>query len=201
MKRLIVPASIILLLFASSAYAHKLNLFVWKELNTITVETSLSGGRTLAKGAVQVVNTSTQEIMITGETGPDGRFSFTLPDNTPPRTALDIIVSSGDGHQATWQLKLDEYDRGGQSDRGAPPAAKTVAGKHHDERVGACLDTAEFERLIDLHLEKKLEPLRSSLFQLTAPSPSLGEIVGGIGYLIGAAGIIGWFKSRKHNTK
>ena len=201
MKLLLATASIILFLCASSALAHKLNLFVWKELNTITVETSLSGGRTLAKGAVQVVNTTTQETVLAGETGPDGRFSFTLPDTLPSHAALDIIVSSGDGHQATWQLKPDEHTRSEQSGRGTLPAPKTVAGKPHDERVGACLDSAEFERLIDLHLEKKLEPLRSSLFQLTAPSPSLGEIVGGIGYLIGIAGIIGWFKSRKHSTQ
>ena len=196
MKLLLAAASIILLLFASSALAHKLNLFVWSEQNTVSVETSLSGGRTLAKGTVQVVNTTTRETVLTGETGPDGRFSFTLPENIPPHAALDIIVSSGDGHQATWQLKPDERTRGEQSGEGA-----AVAGKLHEERAGGCLDTAEFERLIDLHLEKKLEPLRSSLFQLTTPSPSLGEIVGGIGYLVGAAGIIGWFKSRKHNTQ
>jgi hypothetical protein len=60
-----------------------------------------------------------------------------------------------------------------------------------------CLSKAEFEQLLDEHLEQKLAPIRKNIGSLVNHSPSIKDIGAGIGYLIGFAGVIAWFQSRK----
>ena len=185
--------------FPSSA--HKLNLFVWTENNTITVESSLSGGRTLMHGMVTVVDTDSGKTIVSGETDTNGVFSFTLAEEvvkqSPP---LDIIVSAGDGHQAHWLLQAEEY--GGTAETAPPrpqPENQPSSNQQADHGEYSCLTKAEFELLLDNALERKLAPVRKNMSRLVDPSPSIRDIGAGIGYLLGCAGIIAWFKSRRHN--
>jgi nickel transport protein len=184
--------------FPSSA--HKLNLFVWTENNTITVESSLSGGRTLVHGMVTVVDTSSGKTIVSGETDADGVFSFSLAEEIVKQSLpLDIIVSAGDGHQAHWLLKGEDY--GGTADSAVPlpPPENQLFTQQADPGACSCLDEAEFERLLDKQLERKLAPIRKNIGRLVDPSPSIRDIGAGIGYLLGCAGMIAWFRSRKQN--
>ena len=159
----------ILFIFLFSAFfwplpsaAHKLNLFVWTENKTITVESSLSGGRTLVHATVTVVDANTGKKILSGETDTDGIFSFSLPEEIANQSLpLDIIVNGGDGHQAHWLLKADEY--GGRAETIPPPLQKDNSrpARPPDKGECSCLDKAEFEELLDSHLERKLAPIRN----------------------------------------
>lgn len=196
----IVLSIFVMLTCPSLSAAHKLNLFVWAEQGSITVESSLSGGRKLVQGTVQVINTRTGEVVVTGESDHQGIFSFTVPQTllaeSPP---LDIIVSGGDGHQAHWTIKAADYGGAAGDDSASTVAGETVElSKPLAAAVDNCLSRAEFESLLDQHLEIKLAPIRKNIGSLVTAPPTFAEIAGGVGYLIGFAGILAWLQSRKN---
>ena len=182
------------------ASAHKLNLFVWRENNTITVESSLSGGRTLVHGRVTVVETGSGKTVVSGETDANGVFSFTLTEEIVKRALpLDIIVSAGDGHQAHWLLNGDEYGGAAGTAAPRPPPVNRPSTQQDDQGEHSGLNKAELELLLDNALERKLAPIRKNIGRLVDPSPSIRDVGAGIGYLLGCAGMIAWFRSRKQN--
>lgn len=201
LKNVVLLSVLSTVFLPSFLFAHKINLFVWAENGIITVESSLTGGRTLVHGVVTVLNTKTEEIIITGNNDKNGIFSFPVPaeimKQSPP---LDIIVSGGDGHQAHWLIEGEEY--GGSP----PPFPKRPepGKKQQNPKVGSnsrnCLTDDEFEQLLDQHLEQKLAPIRKNISSLVNHSPSVKDVGAGIGYLVGGAGIIAWFRSRKQKT-
>ena len=152
-------------------------------------------------GTVTVVNSQTEETIITGKNDNTGTFSFTVPEEilqqSPP---LDVIVSGGDGHQAHWIIKADEYGGSAKTVSLLPDQDKHSVGQQTENKVPYCLSKSEFEQLLDEHLEQKLAPIRKNIGSLVNHSPSIKDIGAGIGYLIGFAGIIAWLKSRKEKN-
>lgn len=198
--RIFIVSSIFLILTCPShSAAHKLNLFVWAEQGSITVESSLSGGRKLVHGTVKVINTHTGEVVVTGESDVQGIFSFTVPKTllaeSPP---LDVIVSGGDGHQAHWTIKAADYGGTGGDDSASTMREEPVEiSTPLAAAIDNCLSRAEFESLLDQHLETKLAPIRNNIGSLVNAPPTFTDIAGGVGYLMGFAGILAWLQSRK----
>lgn len=186
----------------SVSFAHKINLFVWSENRTITVESSLSGGRTLVHGTVNVVNSQTGETILTGKNDSNGTFSFTVPEEILEQApALDIMVSGGDGHQAHWIIQAADY--GGYSAEPAslmPVPDRPLSSQQTSNEVSSCLTKAEFEHLLEMQLEKKLAPIRKNIGSLVNHSPTIKDIGAGIGYLVGFAGLIAWLQTRRQKN-
>jgi len=196
MKASIILPFIVTLFWSFSSAAHKLSVFVWTEGSRVTVESSLSGGRTLVHGTVEVIDTQTKETIVTGKSDTSGAFSFTLPEKVMRASApLDIIVSGGDGHKAHWVLQPEDY--GSVSRQNSSPTEPARGRLPQDNDGEECLSKAEFERVLNENLEQKLAPLRKNIASLVNHSPTLSDIGGGIGYLIGCAGFAAWFRSRK----
>ena len=63
--------------------------------------------------------------------------------------------------------------------------------------ASAPLSPETVRQIVDTALEQKLAPLRRDLAQLRAQGPRLTEIVGGIGWLVGLAGLGLYFKGRR----
>jgi nickel transport protein len=55
----------------------------------------------------------------------------------------------------------------------------------------------QLTRIIESTLERKLAPIKRSLAKQQEQQPSLQDILGGIGYIFGLAGIAAYFKSKK----
>ena len=183
------------------SFGHKINLFVWAENGIITAESSLSGGRTLVHGTVKVVNSVTEEIILTGKNDQNGTFSFTVPEEilkqSPP---LDIIVSGGDGHQTHWIIQAADYGGSAETTSLLPEPVRQLSKPQTDNQVPSCLSKVEFEQLLEIQLEKKLAPIRKNIGSLVNHSPTIKDIGAGIGYLVGCAGIIAWFRSRRQKN-
>lgn len=64
-----------------------------------------------------------------------------------------------------------------------------------------CLDAAglrpELEAVVEAAIEKKIAPIRKMLLDDKEKGPGMPEIFGGIGWLVGLAGLAAWAKSRK----
>lgn len=150
---------------------------------------------------VTVVDTKSGKTIVSGETDADGVFSFSLEEDILTQSLpLDIIVSAGDGHQAHWLLEGDEYGTSAETAAPQPLPEKQLSIHQTDQSDCSCLTKAEFERLLDTLLERKLAPVRKNIGRLVDPSPSIRDIGAGIGYLLGCAGLIAWFRSRRQNN-
>jgi nickel transport protein len=197
-RRLLIPAAAVILLFCiSPARAHKVTVFAWVEGDQVFCESKMSGGKRVAAGEITVYD-ATRNVLLKGKTSDQGAFSFKLPQPPP----LTIELNAGMGHQATWTIKPDDVDdavfpTAGKGEKGVT-APLTVSKPLYDDPPGE-LNTAELETVIEKVLDKKLKPLMRLLADTQQKDPSLTDIIGGIGYIMGIVGIIAYFKSRQNN--
>jgi len=62
------------------------------------------------------------------------------------------------------------------------------------------LSASEIEAVVEKALDKKMKPLIEMLAESQQKSPDIGDIIGGIGYIIGLVGIAAYFHNRKKNS-
>lgn len=203
MKQLaVLPLLLTLLLtVTATAYAHKVRIFAWEEGGDIVTESKFSGGRAARKVAVSVVDSATGKELLTGTTDSEGLFRFAVPQNTGAE--LEIIVDGGDGHRGSWKHLL-EAGAGDVSPSPSTPtpdessvAMPSVPGSASQQTI----DEEQLTTLIEEALERKLGPIRRSLAENSEKGPSLQDIIGGIGYIFGLAGIATYMRFRKKNEE
>ena len=194
------------LLVAETAMAHRVTVFAWVEGDTVFVESKFSGGKKVKDGTIIVTDSNGAEL-IAGKTNDLGEYSFKIPR----QTELRITLKAGMGHQAEWTIPIDEL-------RAATPAAKlpdrenaVIEEQSPPEAippdqpsmeqalppVGPSL--AEFEEMVEKTLDKKLKPVLKMLAESQEKGPTIGDILGGIGYIIGLMGIAAYIRYRKRN--
>lgn len=181
-------------LFPAWSQAHKIRVFAWVAGDTVTVESGFSGGRPLVQGTVDVQDAATAASLLQGKTDEQGIFTFSLAEAGQQRNIpLRIIVSGGEGHRNEWLLQPGVAQQG--TARESQESAETAPAP---EQSGSAENSCEELRVIlDQLLEEKLAPIHRSLAQAEDQQPGFTDILGGIGYLIGLAGIIAWMKSRR----
>ena len=186
--------TILLSTVPATVEAHNVSLFAWVEEDKVFTQSKFSGGR-LAKNARIEVYNAAGEKLLEGRTDDQGQFTF-----TPPRPeALRIVLVAGSGHRGEWRVAAEEF---GLAPASQPPAGGLSAGSVPS------MDTAppsqesptptdvELQALIESALEKKLAPIRRQLAQL-AQRPSLHDIIGGLGYIMGLVGLGAYMQSRR----
>ncbi len=186
--------TILLSTVPAPAKAHNVSLFAWVEEGKVFTQSKFSGGR-LAKNARIEVYNAAGEKLLEGRTDEQGQFAFTppLPED------LRIVLLAGSGHRGEWRVAAEEF--------GAAPTEAPIAGRPSAElpprpaiatppQATAALPGAELQALIEGSLEKKLAPIRRQLAQL-AQRPSLQDIIGGLGYIMGLVGLGAYMHSRR----
>lgn len=197
-------AALVLLSLPPAAWAHRLNVFAFVDGNEIQVESSFSRGNPARQGKVEVSDAATNAALVTGVTGEDGVFRFPMPDGVRNRGHdLIVRVNAGEGHQGEWRIPAAELGR---------PSVDAVAVVRQLQGEAAVLPPApqsgqsgqavsltsqELEQIVNAALEQKLAPIRQMLADQYSAGPSLRDIIGGIGWLIGLAGMAAYFKSRR----
>ena len=172
-----------LLLLPLQTEAHKIHVFAWVSGNTITVESNFSGNKPLLHGKISVKNNKSGEILLEGKGDDKGIFTFTVPNKARDQKAdLLIVVSGSEGHQSEWLVPATEY----LSEEDSPVKDDSVT-----------LNNAELQRMIQEILAKELEPIKRSLAESRQNKPGFRDIMGGIGYLLGLAGLVAWLRNRK----
>ena len=190
------------------AYAHRVMVFAWVEGDTVFTESKFSGGKKVKGGKVIVYN-SQEKMLLEGKTDNNGEFSFKIPE----KTALKIVLHAGMGHRAEWTVS--EEDIGEISgEKPAEPFLKKPQGKmpvdtipseptenRADEMLPApqphVPGTDEIEQVVEKALDKKLKPVIKMLRESTTRGPTISEILGGIGYILGLMGVGAYFHYRR----
>jgi nickel transport protein len=179
---------------ALPAAAHKVSIFAWVDGETVYTQSRFSGGKRPRDAAVAIYD-GHGNLLLEGKTDENGTFSFPVPPQRPIR----VVLKASMGHLAEWTIS--------EKDVAANPAESRGTGAEHAEAVkpapresdapGFFLDPAEIEKAVDRALEKRLEPVMAILADLNDPEPGIREIVGGIGYIVGLAGVAFYVSARR----
>ncbi len=168
------------------ANAHKIHVFAWVSGNTVTVESASSSNHPLVNGTVTVKNSKTDEILLQGTGNSKGIFTFELPAVVKENAAdLLITVTGGEGHQAEWLLPAEEY------------LAEITANKLSELPAQQTLSNEALEELLRKIMAEELAPVKRTLAKAQEKKPGFQDVMGGIGYLLGLAGLVAWLKNRK----
>lgn len=206
-----------LLLFAimlvpQPVLAHKVIVFAYTEGGGIVAEGSFPGGRPCKECPMSVENTATGEVLLEGMSDDAGIWRFELPPAAAGAAeGVTVVLDGGEGHRAEWRLEPDEYLALTDA---APPAAKTPVAPEKKEApapadaaatpsapAGMTAEVLEqtlskaIAESVSEAVSREIAPLKRQL--LKDEGPQLRDVLGGIGYIFGLAGILAWARSRK----
>ena len=192
----------------NSAYAHKVMIFAWVEGDKVFTESKFGGGKKVKGGKVLVYDLKGKKFL-EGKTNDKGEFSFAVPETT----TLKIILQAGMGHRAEWTVPVDEIEdiadkKPGKStiksqEEERPPKevsmkpAEKMQEKVTQPELSPGLNSNEIEQAVEKALDKKLKPVIKMLRESTNHGPTISEILGGIGYILGLMGVGAYFHYRR----
>ena len=216
----VAAALALLAALAGPALAHRVNVFAYVEGGDVVVECSYSRSERVRFGEVDVFDAASGAALLAGKTDEKGEFRFPVPPAVRAAKAdLRIVLKAGEGHQNATEVKAAEYLSAAPAPSAAPvatpaasappsqpaapfaaagPVAAAAAPAQTGEPAVAApvLDAAALERIVEAAVEKKIAPLRAMLVGDKEKGPGLTEIVGGLGWLVGLAGIAAYFASK-----
>ncbi|MBI9084583.1 MAG: hypothetical protein JEZ11_13370 [Desulfobacterales bacterium] len=196
--------------FADTALAHRVNIFAWVEGNTVHTQSKFGGGRKAMDAPIEVYDDQDNKLL-EGRTDGNGEFSFKIPK----QSALKIVLVAGMGHRNEWTVPLDEIVAAGapmEKASGAPqPGAATAsqsASREGDmtgrkEPPPQQISEAMIKRIelaVEKAVERKIQPVTRMLAESRSDKPSLTDIFGGLGYILGLVGIGAYVHSRKKGS-
>lgn len=207
-----VSITIFLSSFIAPADAHKVNIFAYAQDGKVYAEGYFVDGSKCKNSVIEVVDGKTGEKLHEGRTDDNGQMSFGIPRVT----SLKLILRAGEGHRNEYVVSEEEI-------RQAMPIAdgqtEKKGGKQVDKKNDASVERArskdiqsgdvqeamkspvspgEIEAVIGKVIDRRLQPVIKILLEMQEKSgrPSMTEILGGIGYIIGILGVIAYFKGR-----
>lgn len=200
--RTLIVSLLMGLYMTTPCFAHKVRIFAWEEDGRILTESKFSGGRPAKQVAITVIDSDSGEQLLSGSTDDAGNFAFQLPSSTAQ--SLEIIVDGGDGHKNSWVHEISPRQ---------PPQSQVVAANIAEDPPNSppslptdtpgqgSLTREEAEKIFTSVLEAKLAPIRKTLAENAEKGTTLQDILGGIGYILGIAGIASYIQSRKNNRE
>jgi nickel transport protein len=194
-----------LVLYTTPALAHRVLVFAYAERDTIHTESKFVPDTPVRQGKIEVMDKKTGEVLLSGQTDDQGKFSFKIPATAvAQKLDLEIVAEAAMGHRGAWLLKADNYLTGPTPGKAATPPAPTPASASNPtalETKIANIDQQALEVALDKALMRQLAPINDKLTDLTIHRTSLPEVLGGIGYIMGLFGLWAYFQStRKKNS-
>jgi nickel transport protein len=178
----------------SSVMAHKVRVFAYESGGEIIAEAKFNNGRPAKNSTIVVTNKADGTILLQGSTDNDGSFHFAVPVKAKEnRLNLNIILDVGEGHKGSWLLSASDY-LGGQIDTAAaPPEPLSPISPHEAKNDMSC---TQLEQIIEQVVEKELFPIKKMLAESSEQKLKLQDILGGLGYIFGLAGVAAYFHSK-----
>jgi nickel transport protein len=177
-----------LTLTGSPAMAHKISIFAWVEGETVFTESYFFGGKKIEGGLVEVFDPAGQKLL-EGKTDQEGTFSFSIPE----KTDLRLVLTASMGHRAEFTLKVEKADEAAPA-----PTAEPVKTTGEPSPDTITVDMRQLRAIMEETMDQRMKPIYRSLADAQREeNPSLSDIIGGIGYIIGIMGLVLYFRSRK----
>ncbi len=182
------------LLWAGPVMAHRVTIFAWVEGDTVFTESKFSGGKRVKGGKVVVFDLRGRKLL-EGKTDDRGEFSFKIPERTP----MKIVLQAGMGHRGEWTVTAEELG----VNQG--PAVKVEGPEEggDDTSRGAAdvpkVDVEQIRLVVDQCLDRGLKPVMKMLVESRDRGPTVRDIIGGIGYILGLMGVAAYFNYRRRS--
>ncbi|MBW2608647.1 MAG: hypothetical protein JRD05_13575 [Deltaproteobacteria bacterium] len=192
----------------NSAYAHKVMIFAWVDGDTVFTQSKFSGGKKVKGGKIAVYDTQ-EKILLEGKTDDKGEFSFKVPE----KTTLKIVLYAGAGHRAEWTVPKEDIEEMSEEKPAKSTLKKpqvkmptnTILSEPTENRTDEMPQapqppepgTDEIEQAVEKALDKKLKPIIKMLNESLDSGPTVSEILGGIGYILGLMGVGAYFHYRR----
>ncbi len=182
-------------LLPAPVQAHRINIFAWLEGDSVMVECGFNRSSPVRSGLITVFDGANGKELLQGHTDDKGHFSFPVPPAARAGHGLRIQIAAGEGHRNEWIMDASEFSgadapTGGAQGAAAPSApAQTQAGRP------ATAD--DVRAIVNAALDAKLGPIRRDLAAQVNAGPGLRDIIGGIGWILGLAGMGLYFRGRR----
>ena len=194
MKPILLLISLCLsLALPDMGWAHRVDVFVWIEEETIHTQSRYGGGKPVQEGTLLVYD-ARKELLLQGAIDAKGEFSFPIPQ----RSDLLIAVETGTGHRGERKIAAGDLDAGyptiplgQQSDF---DSTKDIPETEVDMSQAFAFS---MEKRLDALLDRKLKPVHAALAKLQNRGTNVADILGGIGYILGLVGLAAYWKSRQ----
>ncbi len=199
------------LLSSVPGWAHKVNVFAYVEGDTVVVEGYFSGNVKAQDSPVEVFASDGKKIL-EGKTDSKGMYSFKLADLPPIKGDIKIVLDAGMGHRADFTLSMSDLSSSAQETRSPQqklekeePADPSLAAAHPSVQVQ---DPAVMKKIVEDAVDQRIQPLvkmlgtqQKLLMEQRDRGPTLNEIVGGIGWILGIVGVAGYFMGRNRKAR
>ena len=184
-----------------AAHAHKVTVFAWVEGGRVFTEGKFSGGKMVKAGKVEVFDDS-GNLLLEGRTDDNGTFAF----KAPAIADLKIVLTAGMGHQNSWLLSAAELSEGeptplATNEARPEPASLETPRETAPPLAGPGLTARDVEAIVARQLEQKIKPLARMVAASQEKGPTMRDIVGGIGYIIGLVGLGAYVRYRKESRR
>lgn len=184
--------------YATSASAHRVNLFAYVEGNTVYTESYFSKKNRVHQGKITVFELENGKQLLTGITDDTGNFNFPVPvEVLKNHTGLKIVLNASQGHRNKWILQADEIapaqDETVPSHEAAAPTQKT-------ETKSMPAATPQQQELMLQQFKKidnKLDAIKRILIAEQETGPSMQDVISGIGYILGLFGVAAFVASKR----
>lgn len=196
MRDLARALALLACLLAAPAQAHLLKVFAFVEDGVVQGHAYFAGG-SRAAGLAYTIGIPGSGEVARGTTGADGGFRYRAATRADHR----VEVTTGDGHAADWTVRADELTglpaagppAGPQAEPALPPPDGPTGGNAPAPPPDLA---AEIERAV----ARQVRPLREELLAWQERA-RFTDVLGGIGYIAGIAGLALWWRSRRQGPR
>ncbi len=211
MRHQLLQATVLLVLFSVlPAQAHRMRVFAYESGGEILTEAKFGSGRPAQNIEIRVED-SAGKVLLTGTTNTQGMSRLPLPVAAGESGIdLTIVADAGEGHRGSWLLAAEDYHLSATGDTSAdivphtqtpPPDTLEHASGQAVEKGPPGLDYAVIEKMLQRTVAAELAPVKRQLAAERERSITLQDILGGIGYILGLAGIAAYFQAKRKGEK
>jgi len=176
--------------------AHKVMLNAWIEDGELYAEVAFGDGSPASDAEVSVLDPDSGDVLFSAMTNDKGIVEAVLPLEVFAKGGnLLVVGNAGAGHRAERLLAAEEIS--------APSGVSKKVESGTDAAVARSAsgsDTVEvsmLEPLVQEAVRREIKPLVREIRSLKQEGPRLQDIIGGIGYIFGLAGVGMLIKGRQ----
>jgi nickel transport protein len=192
MRLAVLFAAAILLAGFSTASAHSVKVFAFEEGGQIRGEGYFADGSKIKDSKVEVFDGKRVKLL---ETRTDGNGEFQFP--SPGGKEVVIVLTASMGHRTEFVLPLagaEGTDAGTAAEEEKAAPGESPAGS---EAPVPGISEERLRAVVNEVFDARMKPIVDAVLSLNKEGPSLVEIIGGVGYIVGLFGVFFFLKGRK----
>lgn len=191
MLKSIVSVVLLGVILPATVFAHKIKIFAAAEGDAIKGYAYYAGGSRMQQAEIIVLGPEGEKLGQV-KTDVDGSFVYKID----MLLEHSFVVQTPDGHRAEFTVPANATSKKKKLGNGSVAAAKISRASDNLHQ----LNNKDLEEVIAKTVARELNFLREQLV-LHDEKVRLRDIIGGIGYILGLAGLACFFQSRKKRQK